>query len=92
MIARLLIALVRFYKKRISPALPARCRFQPSCSRYAIQALETHGALKGSVLTAWRICRCNPLCKWGFDPVPEKGQWKNPRARLAPPRVRKGPR
>ncbi|MEZ4627075.1 MAG: membrane protein insertion efficiency factor YidD [Eubacteriales bacterium] len=67
---RLLIALVRGYKKYISPLLPPSCRFTPTCSEYAVEALSKHGALKGSMLAIWRILRCNPFCKGGYDPVP----------------------
>jgi len=67
---RFLIALVRSYKKYISPLLPPSCRFTPTCSEYAVEALSKHGALKGSLLAIWRILRCNPFCKGGYDPVP----------------------
>jgi putative membrane protein insertion efficiency factor len=67
---RLLIALIRFYKAAISPWLGANCRFVPTCSEYAMQAIEKHGALKGSWMAAGRILRCNPFCKGGYDPVP----------------------
>lgn len=67
---RFLIALVRGYKKYISPLLPPSCRFTPTCSEYAVEALNKHGAFKGSLLAIWRILRCNPFCKGGYDPVP----------------------
>jgi uncharacterized protein len=66
---RLLIALIRFYKAAISPWLGANCRFTPTCSSYAIEAIERHGAWKGTGMAAWRILRCNPFCKGGYDPV-----------------------
>jgi uncharacterized protein len=66
---RLLIALIRFYKAAISPWLGANCRFTPTCSAYAIEAIEKHGAWKGTGMAAWRILRCNPFCKGGYDPV-----------------------
>lgn len=70
---KLLINLVRFYQKNISPVKRTPCcRFYPTCSAYAIKALEIHGAFKGSFLAIWRLLRCNPICKGGFDPVPEK--------------------
>jgi len=72
MISKFLILLIDFYKKSISPLKPKCCRFEPSCSSYAIEAIRVHGALKGSALAAYRILRCNPLCKGGYDPVPEK--------------------
>ena len=67
---RILIAIVRGYKKYISPLLPPSCRFTPTCSEYAVEALQKHGAWKGSLLAIWRILRCNPFCKGGYDPVP----------------------
>lgn len=79
---RLLLWLLRGYKKRISPHLGNNCRFAPTCSEYAMQAIETHGAAKGSLLATWRFLRCNPFGKVGYDPVPEKGRWKNPQRRL----------
>lgn len=82
MIARLLVAVVRAYQRFLSPMLGHNCRFVPTCSEYAAQALQTHGALKGTLLTVWRLLRCNPLGKYGYDPVPEKGQWKNPNKRV----------
>ena len=69
----LLVLLVDLYRKLISPLLPPMCRFEPSCSRYAREALLTHGALKGTALAVWRVLRCNPLSKGGtYDPVPRK--------------------
>jgi uncharacterized protein len=67
---RVMIAIVRGYKKYISPLIPPSCRFTPTCSEYAIEAIQRHGALKGGLLAAWRILRCNPFCKGGYDPVP----------------------
>jgi putative membrane protein insertion efficiency factor len=64
------IALVRFYQKCISPLKPSCCRFTPTCSQYAIEAFKERGAIIGFGLTVWRICRCNPACKGGYDPVP----------------------
>lgn len=70
----LLIALVRAYQRLVSPLLNLvsgpRCRFHPTCSAYAVQALEHHGALRGSVLAARRVMRCHPLNEGGLDPVP----------------------
>lgn len=73
----LLKLLVHFYRYVISPLLPNRCIYYPTCSGYALEALETHGAAKGFVLAVKRILSCNPLAKGGYDPVPEKGRWKN---------------
>jgi putative membrane protein insertion efficiency factor len=66
----LLLALLRTYRYGISPLLPAACRFHPSCSVYAEQALERHGLLRGGWLAARRVCRCGPWHPGGFDPVP----------------------
>jgi len=66
-----LLALIRLYQKTISPTLPeGTCRFYPSCSHYGYQAIYKYGAIKGSLMTAWRILRCNPFNHGGFDPVP----------------------
>jgi hypothetical protein len=66
-----LIALLRGYRYAISPLFGNHCRFHPSCSGYAIEALETHGAVKGAWLTAKRLGRCHPWCAGGYDPVPQ---------------------
>jgi len=67
---RLLLGLVRLYQYLISPLLGPRCRFHPSCSHYAIEALERHGALRGSWLALRRLLRCHPWHPGGYDPVP----------------------
>ena len=67
---RFLLWLVRFYRKSISPMHPPCCRFIPTCSQYALEAIEKYGAIKGGFLALRRILRCNPLCKGGYDPVP----------------------
>ncbi|MBQ2111505.1 MAG: membrane protein insertion efficiency factor YidD [Clostridia bacterium] len=69
---RVFVYLIRGYQTYISPRHGARCRFTPTCSSYAIEAIETHGAFKGLALAVWRILRCNPFCKGGYDPVPPK--------------------
>lgn len=70
---RLMIWLIGIYRKYISPLKPPCCRFTPSCSAYAIEAFEKRGFFVGFILTVWRILRCNPFSKGGYDPVPEKG-------------------
>ena len=70
MIRRAMLAMVRFYKKYLSPLLPPVCRFEPTCSQYALEAIEWHGAWKGGWLTLRRLLRCQPFSRGGFDPVP----------------------
>ncbi|MEV4627573.1 membrane protein insertion efficiency factor YidD [Micromonospora sp. NPDC049523] len=71
--ARVLAGAIVAYRRWISPALPARCRFYPSCSAYALEAVTRHGALRGSGLAVWRLSRCHPFHPGGYDPVPEPG-------------------
>jgi len=68
----ILLLLVRGYQLCISPFLGPNCRFYPSCSNYAVEAIKQHGALKGSLLTTCRLCKCHPWHPGGFDPVPQK--------------------
>lgn len=66
------------YKRWISPLFPPACRYVPTCSEYAAEAVARHGVLRGGLLAAWRLVRCNPFVHGGFDPVPNKvasGQW-----------------
>lgn len=72
MIAQLLQGLIRLYQILLSPFWGSQCRFHPTCSCYAIDALNKHGAIKGGAMAIYRIFRCNPWAKGGFDPVPEK--------------------
>ncbi|MCH5320657.1 MAG: membrane protein insertion efficiency factor YidD [Eubacterium sp.] len=68
-----MIFLIRTYQMTISPRFShGSCRFTPTCSHYAIEAIEIHGIFKGSLMAIWRILRCNPFCKGGWDPVPPK--------------------
>jgi putative membrane protein insertion efficiency factor len=66
---RVLTSLLGSYKRWISPALPPSCRYTPTCSEYAIEAVERYGALRGGLMAAWRLLRCNPFVKGGYDPV-----------------------
>jgi uncharacterized protein len=68
------ILLFKFYQLSVSPLLPNSCRYTPTCSQYAIQALKDHGVITGLALGIFRIARCNPWGGHGFDPVPEKGK------------------
>ncbi len=65
------VLLIRVYQRALSPFLPPACRFVPTCSEYAAQALETHGLIRGTLLATGRICRCHPFNPGGHDPVPE---------------------
>jgi len=69
-LVRFLCSLIGLYKRIISPLLPAACRFYPTCSSYADEALKQHGLIRGLAYTCWRLLRCNPLCEGGVDPVP----------------------
>jgi uncharacterized protein len=66
----LLLALLRGYKWTLSPFLPPACRYVPTCSEYAAEAIEIHGALRGSAMAIWRVLRCHPFVRGGYDPVP----------------------
>jgi hypothetical protein len=68
---RLLIGAIRLYRKTLSPFIGQQCRFEPTCSHYGEEAIAKHGALRGTILTVWRILRCGPWSKGGYDPVPE---------------------
>ena len=68
---KLLLSLIRWYRRRISPHTPPSCRFQPTCSEYAVTAIQRFGVCKGGRLAIWRVLRCNPFGKGGYDPVPE---------------------
>ncbi|MBQ3201579.1 MAG: membrane protein insertion efficiency factor YidD [Clostridia bacterium] len=70
MLKRFLISIIRGYQQYISPRHPGCCRYTPTCSRYALEAIEKHGVWKGGLLAFWRILRCNPFSKGGYDPVP----------------------
>lgn len=69
---RLFLGPIRAYQRWISPAFPRRCRFEPTCSAYAVEAVERFGVGRGFLLAGWRILRCNPFSHGGFDPVPDR--------------------
>ena len=70
MLKKILLLLIKFYRTCISPLFPPSCRYIPTCSQYALEAIEKYGALKGTWLTAKRLSRCHPFHKGGYDPVP----------------------
>lgn len=74
--AGIVLALLRFYKHGVSPWLPKACRFTPTCSEYAMEAIVKYGLGRGVMLAAWRLLRCQPFCKSGYDPVPDIDRWK----------------
>ena len=76
---RALAGLFRAWKRYISPSLPPACRFEPTCSEYAAEAIERHGVFKGSVMTLGRLLRCHPWSAGGFDPVPSRSAAPPPR-------------
>ena len=79
MMRKILLALIRFYQLAISPLFPRCCRYYPTCSAYAAEAIKRHGAAKGTLMGAARILRCHPFCQGGYDPVPESftlRRWK----------------
>ena len=83
---RILIAPIRVYQLVISPALPARCKYYPTCSQYAVQAIQRFGILRGLVLAGWRLLRCNPFSHGGFDPVDDQRLFRpRPGAEPSPP-------
>jgi putative membrane protein insertion efficiency factor len=76
---------IRAYQRLISPALPRRCKYHPTCSAYAVQAIRSYGILRGSVLAAWRLLRCNPFSHGGYDPVSAQTLFRRPGAVEPPP-------
>jgi uncharacterized protein len=71
------MGLIRIYQRTISPLLGPVCRYYPSCSHYGYEAMSVHGAFKGTILTTWRILRCNPWSAGGIDDVPPRGKWRS---------------
>jgi uncharacterized protein len=76
LLRRVATAPVVLYQRAISPALPRRCKYEPTCSAYAVQALREYGILRGLVLAGWRLLRCNPFSHGGYDPVSSQGLFK----------------
>jgi putative membrane protein insertion efficiency factor len=71
-VKRISLALIGAYQRWISPARPRRCRYEPTCSAYAVESIERFGVRRGTLLAAWRLLRCNPFSHGGFDPVPKR--------------------
>jgi hypothetical protein len=71
-VKRILLGLIAAYQRWISPSMPRRCRYEPTCSAYAAESVRRFGALRGLLLATWRLLRCNPFSHGGFDPVPER--------------------
>jgi len=71
-VKRALLVLISAYQRGISPSMPRRCRYEPTCSAYAAEAVGRFGVLRGGVLGGWRLLRCNPFSHGGFDPVPDR--------------------
>jgi putative membrane protein insertion efficiency factor len=72
------LAPIRGYQRLISPALPRRCKYHPTCSDYAVQAVESYGILRGAALAIWRLLRCNPFSRGGYDPVSAQSLFRRP--------------
>ncbi len=72
-----LVAILVAYRATVGRVLVGRCRFHPTCSAYALAAIQVHGALKGGMLAVWRVARCSPLTAGGPDPVPGRGTWRS---------------
>ena len=79
-VREVLLGPLHLYRRVISPALPARCRYYPSCSQYALEAVRSYGVIRGGVLAAWRVIRCNPLSRGGFDHVHDQRLFRAPTA------------
>jgi putative membrane protein insertion efficiency factor len=80
-VKRLLLALVTGYRRWVSPAFPRRCRYEPTCSAYADQAIRELGPLRGSIVAGWRLLRCNPLSKGGIDDLADRRLFRDSRRR-----------
>lgn len=76
LLSTVVAAPIHFYRRFISPMQSPRCRYAPTCSTYALEAIKVHGAVKGTILATWRVMRCNPWTLGGVDHVPPKGSWK----------------
>jgi putative membrane protein insertion efficiency factor len=82
---RVVIAPIAFYRRFVSPGLPRRCKYEPTCSAYAQQAIERYGILRGLALAAWRLLRCNPWSHGGYDPVDAQRLFRSRSSTARPP-------
>ena len=80
-----LLAPIRLYQRFVSPALPRRCKYEPTCSAYAVDAVRELGAIRGTILAAWRLLRCNPFSHGGWDPVSDRTFFKAPKGHVTDP-------
>jgi putative membrane protein insertion efficiency factor len=85
-IRELVLVPLKLYQRFVSPALPRRCKYEPTCSAYAIEAVRELGVIRGSVLAAWRLARCNPFSHGGYDPVEAQTVFRRPETAPTPPR------
>ena len=81
----ILLAPIRVYQRLISPALPRRCKYEPTCSAYAVEAIRELGVIRGTILAAWRLLRCNPFSHGGYDPVEARTLFRRRRGVPRPP-------
>lgn len=81
--AAIVLAPIQLYRRLISPALPRRCRYEPTCSAYAVDAVRDFGVLRGMILAGWRLLRCNPFSRGGYDPVEAQTLFKDRRRGIA---------
>jgi putative membrane protein insertion efficiency factor len=77
-LSAVLLAPIRFYRRFVTSALPARCKYHPTCSAYAVQAVRELGPVKGTILAGWRLARCNPWSNGGYDPLENRSLFKPP--------------
>jgi uncharacterized protein len=73
------LAIIRLYQRFVSPALPRRCKYEPTCSAYAVEAIRELGPVRGTILAGWRLARCNPFSHGGYDPVADRAIFKSKR-------------
>jgi uncharacterized protein len=90
MVSRILLALIGVYQRWISPGLAARCRYHPTCSHYAVEAIRELGALRGTIVAGWRLLRCNPLSAGGIDDLEDRTLFREAGRSSRPPRQTAG--